>query len=96
VYHTMYSRVMEDQSRLLDFVPKSSSRATRKAKRALVKGVKEAFSRLAVGAAENSSLALAVASVKAELGVDGQQEDAPGGEAAENSVVVVPAGALGP
>jgi len=44
--------------------------------------VKEAFSRLAVGAAENNSLALAVASVKAELGADGQQEDAPGGEAA--------------
>jgi len=42
-----------DQSRLLDFVPKGSSRATRKAKRALVKGVKEVFSRLAVGAAEN-------------------------------------------
>ena len=82
VYHTMYSRVMEDQSRLLDFVPKGSSRATRKAKRALIKGVKEAFSRLAVGAAENNSLALAVASVKAELGADGQQEYAPGGEAA--------------
>ena len=42
MYHTMYSRVMEDQSRLLDSVPKSSSRATRKAKRALIKGVKEA------------------------------------------------------
>jgi len=55
------------QSRLLDFVPKGSSRATRNAKKALVKGVKEAFSRLAVGAAENNSLALAVASVKADL-----------------------------
>ena len=96
MYHTMYSRVMEDQSRLLDFVPKGSSRATRKAKRALVKGVKEAFSRLAVGAAENNSLALAVASVKAELGADGQQEDAPGGEAAENAGAVALAVALGP
>jgi len=84
---------MEDQSRLLDFVPKSSSRATRKAKRALVEGVK-AFSRLAVGAAENDSLALVVAS--AELGADGQQEDTPGGEAAENAEEVVLAGALGP
>ena len=62
---------MEDQSRLLDLVPKGSSRATRKAKRVLVKGVKEAFSRLAVGVAKNNSLALAVASVKAELGADG-------------------------
>jgi len=77
-------------------VPKGSSRATRKAKRTLVKGVKEAFSRLAVGAAENNSLALAVASVKAELGADGQQDDAPGGEAAENAGAVVLAGALGP
>ena len=84
------------QSRLLDFVPKSSSRATRKAKRALVKGFKEASSHLAVGAAENNSLALAVAFVKAELGVDGQQEDAPGGEAAEKAGAVVLAGALGP
>jgi len=83
VYHTMYSRVMEDQSRQLSFVPKCSSRTTRKAKRALIKEVKEAFSRLAVGAAENIGLALAVASVKAELGADGQQEDAAGGEAAE-------------
>ena len=57
---------------LFDFVPKSSSRATGKAKRTLVKGVKEVFSRLAVGAADNNSLALAVASVKAELGADGQ------------------------
>jgi len=96
VYHTMYSRVMEDQSRLLDFVPKDSSRATRKAKRALVKGVKEAFSRLAVRAAENNSLALVVASVKAELGADGQQKDAPGGEAAEKAGAVALAGALGP
>ena len=87
---------MEDQSRLLDLVPKGSSRATRKAKRVLVKGVKEAFSRLAVGVAKNNSLALAVASVKAELGADGQQEDAPGGEAAQNEVAVAPAGALGP
>jgi len=55
-----------------------------------------AFSRLAVGAAENNSLALAVASVKAELDADGQQEDAPGGEAAENAGAVVLAGALGP
>ena len=67
-----------------------------KATRALVKGVKKDFCRLAVGAAENNSLALAVASVKAELGADGQQEDAPGGEAAENAGAVVPAGALGP
>jgi len=96
VYHTLYSLVMEDQSRLPDFVPKGSSRAARKAKRALVKGVKEAFSRLAVGAAENNSLALAVASVKAELGANGQQEDAPGGEAAENAGAVGLAGALGP
>jgi len=87
---------MEDQSRLLDFVPKGSKRATRKAKTALVKGVKEAFSRLAVGAAKNNSLALAVASVKVELGADGQQEDAPGGEAAENAGAVALAGALGP
>jgi len=87
---------MEDQSRLLDFVPKSSSRATRKAKRALVEGVKESFSRLAVGAAEKNSLALAVASVEAELGADGRHEDEPGGEAAENAGAVVPAGALGP
>jgi len=55
VCHTMYSRVMEDQSRLLDFVPKSSNRATRKAKRALVKGFKEAFSCLAVGTAEKTA-----------------------------------------
>ena len=86
---------MENQSRLLDFVPKGSSRAMRKAKRALVKGVKEACSRLAVGAAENNSLALAMASVKAELGVDGQQEDASLDEAAENARAVVLAGALG-
>jgi len=45
-------RRIEDQSRLLDFVPKSSKRATNKTKRALVKGVKEALSCLAVGAAE--------------------------------------------
>jgi len=94
VYHTVCSRIMENQSRLLDFVPRSSSRATRKAKRALVKGVKGTFSRLAIGAAENSSLALAVASVKAELGADEQQEDAPGCEAAENAGAVVLAGAL--
>jgi len=87
---------MEDQSRLLDLVPKRSSRATRKAKNALVIGFKEAFSRLAVGAAENNSLALAVASVKAELGADRQQEDAPGGEPAENAGAVVLAGALRP
>jgi len=92
----MFSRVMEDQSRLFDVVPKSSSRVTRKAKRALVKGVKDAFSRLAVGAAENNSLALAAPSVKAELGADGQQEDAPGVEAAENAGAMVQAGALGP
>jgi len=88
VYRTMYSRVIEDQSRQLDCVPKSSSRATRKTKRALVKWVKEAFSCLAVGAAGKNSVALAVASVKAELGADGQQEDAPGGEAAKNAGVV--------
>jgi len=41
-------------------------------------------------------MALAVASVKAELGVYGQQEDAPGGDAAENAGAVVLAGALGP
>jgi len=41
-------------------------------------------------------LALAVASVKAELGADGQQEDAPGGEAAENAGAVALAVALGP
>ena len=35
-----------------------------------------------------------MASVKAELGADGQQEDAPGGEAAENAGAVVLAGAL--
>ena len=91
----MYLRVMEDQSRLLDFVPRSARRATRKAKRAFVKGVKETFNRLAVGAAENNSSALAVASVKAELGVDGQQEDASLDEAAENARAVVLAGALG-
>jgi len=68
VYHTMYSRVMEDHSGLLDFVPKGSSRANRIAKRALVKRVREAFGRLAVGAAKNNSLAQAVASVRAGLG----------------------------
>ena len=60
--------------------------ATRKAERALVKAVQGAFSRLVVGAAENKSLALAVASGSAELGAEGQQKDAPGllgGEAAE-------------
>jgi len=41
-------------------------------------------------------LALAVVSVKAELDADGQQEDAPGGEGAENAGAVVAAGALGP
>jgi len=41
-----------------------------------------AFDRLAVGAATHSSLTLAMASVKAELGAGGQQEGAPGGEAA--------------
>jgi len=87
---------MEDKSRLLDFVPKCSSRVTHNANRALGKGVKEAFSRLAVRAAENNSLALAVASVKAELDADRQQEDAPGGEAAENAGAVLLAGALGP
>ena len=92
----MYLRVMEDQSRLLDFVPRSARGATRKAKRAFVKGVKETFNRLAVGAAENNSLAQAVASVKAELGAYGQQEDPPVVEAAENAGAVVPAGALGP
>jgi len=61
-----------------------------------VKGVREPFSRLAVGAAENNSLALAVASVKAERGADGQQEDAPGGEAVENAGAVILAEALGP
>ena len=71
------------------FCPEKPSRATRTANGALVKRVKEAFSRLAVGGAENNSLALAVASVKAELGVDGQQEDAPGGDAAENAGAMV-------
>jgi len=41
-------------------------------------------------------LALPLESVKAELGADGQQEDAPGGEAAEIAGAVVLAGALGP
>ena len=52
----MYSRVMEDQSRLLKFVSKESSRAIRKATKALVKWVaNEVFCRLAVGAAETIS-----------------------------------------
>ena len=67
-----------------------------RARRTPVKGVKEAVSRLAAGAAENNSLALVVVSFKAELGADGQQEDAPGGEAAGIAGAVVPAGALGP
>ena len=58
MYHTMYSRVMKDLSRLLDIVPKGCSRAIRRAKRALVKGVKEALSRPAVGAAGDNNLAL--------------------------------------
>ena len=37
-----------------------------------------------------------MASVKAELGADGQQGDAPVGEAAENAGAVFLAGALGP
>ena len=44
----------------------------------------------------HNGLALAVASVKAELGADGQQEDAPGGAAAGNAGAVALAGALGP
>lgn len=80
MYHIVYYRVMGDRSRLLDFVPRRSSRAIRKAKRILVKGAKDAFSRLAVGAAENNKLAQAVASVNAGLVAHGQMEDAPGGE----------------
>ena len=51
----MYSRVMEDQFRLLDMVSKGSGRAIHKAKMLLDERVKETLSRLAVGAAKNNN-----------------------------------------
>lgn len=96
MYHTMYSRVMQDHSRILDFASKGSRRAAAKAKRALVRAVREDFASLAVGAAENNNLAVAVANVKAGLDQNGQQDGVPAAGAGGNVNADAHQGELGP
>ena len=89
---------MQDHSRILDFVSKGSRRAAAKAKRALARAVREDFASLAVGAAENNNLAVAIANVKAGLAQNGQQDGVPAAGAGGNvnADAPQPEGDMGP
>jgi len=66
---------------LIDFVPRKSTRATKRAKRALVLEVRRAFSRLDVRVSDNNSLATAVGGERARLEEIGQQAGGDAGAA---------------